>query len=100
MPSRRSVFVFVLLAVFGGAVDAGAQAAPSPASAAEEHGPQTISAEAIQAAIDSLGNLDFQTRMNASRMLRRAPSASVAPALIRAVESHKDQFARFRASCC
>ncbi len=97
MPSRRSVFVFVFLAVLGSAVDGAAQAAPSPASAAEERGPQTISTEAIQAAIDSLGNLDFQTRMNASRMLRRAPSASVAPALIRAVESHKDQFARFRA---
>ncbi len=35
--------------------------------------------------------------MNASRTLRRAPAAAVAPALIRAVESHKDQFARFRA---
>ena len=97
MPSRRSVSVFVVLASLAGAVDAAAQAAPSVASAAQERGPQTISAEAIQTAIDSLGNLDFQTRMNASRMLRRAPSASVAPALIRAVESHKDQFARFRA---
>jgi HEAT repeat protein len=35
--------------------------------------------------------------MNASRTLRRAPAAVVAPALIRAVESHKDQFVRFRA---
>ena len=97
MPSRRSVCVFVVLAALASAVDAGAQAAPSPASAAQEHGPQAISADDIQSAIDSLGNLDFQTRMNASRMLRRAPPASVAPALIRAVESHKDQFARFRA---
>ena len=56
-----------------------------------------MSAEAIQAAIDALGNLDFPTRMNASRTLRRAPAEAVAPALIRAVESHKDQFARFRA---
>ena len=35
--------------------------------------------------------------MNASRALRRAPAAAVSPALIRAMESHKDQFVRFRA---
>ena len=56
-----------------------------------------MSADAIQTAIDALGNLDFPTRMNASRMLRRAPAAAVTPALIRAVVSHKDQFVRFRA---
>jgi HEAT repeat protein len=71
--------------------------APSPESAAGERGPQTVSAEAIQAAIDSLGDLDFPIRMRASRTLRRAPADAVAPALIRAVESHKDQFVRFRA---
>ena len=77
--------------------DALAQAAPPPTNAAPERGPQALSSEAIQAAIDSLGNLDFSIRMNASRTLRRAPAAAVVPALIRAVESHKDQFARFRA---
>ncbi len=64
---------------------------------AQERGPQTMSDDAIQAAIDSLGNLDFPMRMNASRALRRAPAATVSPALIRAVQSHKDQFVRFRA---
>jgi HEAT repeat protein len=34
--------------------------------------------------------------MNAARTLRRAPAEAVTPALIHAVESHKDQFARFR----
>jgi HEAT repeat protein len=63
----------------------------------QERGPQAMTAEAIQAAIDVLSDLDFPTRMNASRALRRAPAADVAPALIRAVESHKDQFVRFRA---
>jgi HEAT repeat protein len=86
------------LTVCGAAgVGAGAQGAQPLASASQERGPQPISAEAVQTAIDSLGNLDFQTRMNASRMLRRAPAATVAPALIRAVEEHKDQYARFRA---
>ena len=34
--------------------------------------------------------------MNAARALRRAPADTVVPALVRAVESHKDQFVRFR----
>ena len=74
----------------------GARQAPQGGSV-QERGPQTTSANAVQAAIDSLGNLDFPVRMQASRTLRRAPAEAVAPALIRAVESHKDQFVRFRA---
>ncbi len=98
MRSKRSALTLAVLAVLAGAVDAAGQlAAPASANAAQERGPQTMSADAIQAAIDSLANLDFATRMNASRTLRRAPAATVAPALIRAVESHKDQFVRFRA---
>jgi HEAT repeat protein len=95
MPSRLKAFALVVLALARTA-DVSGQAQPTLANAAQERGPQTVSAEAIQTAIDSLGNLDFQTRMHASRTLRRAPSATVAPALIRAVEGHKDQFARFR----
>jgi HEAT repeat protein len=97
MASRRNGLIAAALIVLAGARSGAAQSPPSPAGAAQEHGPQTVSADAIQAAIDSLGNLDFPTRVNASRTLRRAPAAEVAPALIRAVESHKDQFARFRA---
>jgi HEAT repeat protein len=97
MASRRRALIAAALIVLASGGGAAGQAPASPAGAAQEHGPQTISADAIQAAIDSLGNLDFATRMNASRVLRRAPAAAVAPALIRAVESHKDQFARFRA---
>ena len=97
MASRRKGLLAAALIVLAGGRGAVAQSPQSPAGAAQEHGPQTVSADAIQAAIDSLGNLDFPTRMNASRTLRRAPAAAVAPALIQAVESHKDQFARFRA---
>ena len=93
---RNALFVAALVVFAGVGIRAG-QAPATPASAAQERGPQTISADAIQVAIDSLGNLDFPVRMQASRTLRRAPAASVAPALIRAVESHKDQFVRFRA---
>ena len=76
---------------------ASGQATAVPPAAAQERGPEALSPSAIQTAIDSLGNLDFSIRRNASRSLRRAPADVVAPALIKAVESHKDQFVRFRA---
>ena len=64
---------------------------------AQERGPQPTSSSDVQAAIDALGNLDFNVRMTAARTLRRAPADAVTPALIRAIDTHKDQFARFRA---
>jgi HEAT repeat protein len=97
MLSRRSACRVVVAVMLACSTDAFGQATgPSPTTA-QEHGPQPVSAEAIKTAIDSLGNLDFPVRMNASRTLRRAPAAVVTPALIQAVESHKDQFVRFRA---
>jgi HEAT repeat protein len=66
-------------------------------TAAQERGPQELTADAITTSIDALGNLDFPTRMNAARALRRAPAAAVAPALIEAIHGHTDQFVRFRA---
>lgn len=97
MASKRNALFTAALVVFAGAGVTAGQAPSSPVGAAQERGPETVSADAVQAAIDSLGNLDFSIRMQASRTLRRAPAAAVAPALIRAVESHKDQFVRFRA---
>ena len=95
MRSKPSVFVVAAVIVLVPYASAAAQG--SLTAAAQERGPQTMSAEEIQAAIDSLSNLDFPTRMKASRTLRRAPAAAVTPPLIRTVESHKDQFVRFRA---
>ena len=95
MRSKHSVYILTAVVLLAPCASAAGQG--SLAAAAQERGPQTMSAEAIQAAIDSLSNLDFPTRMNASRTLRRAPAAAVTPALIRAVESHNDQFVRFRA---
>ena len=97
MLSRHSAVVLPLVFALMMASGAAEQNQVAPGASAEERGPQTMSPEAIQEAIDSLSNLDFPIRMNASRALRRAPAAAVAPALIRAVESHKDQFVRFRA---
>ena len=96
MASKHNGLLAAALVFAGVGLTAG-QGPTSPAGAAQERGPQTVSADAIQAAIDSLGNLEFPVRMQASRTLRRAPAAAVAPALIHAVESHKDQFVRFRA---
>jgi HEAT repeat protein len=69
-----------------------------------ERGPQALSPEAIQAAIDTLGSVDataadaaFARRMNAARALRRAPAEAVTPALIHAIESNTDAYVRFRA---
>ena len=42
-------------------------------SAQEPPGPQPVSQEKLQAAIDQLGNLDYDTRTNASRTVRRTP---------------------------
>src|SRR5687768_11805881 len=96
MLSKPSVLAFaVALAVAAG--DASAQDPAPLRTVSQERGPQAMSSDDIQAAVDSLGNLDFPIRMNASRALRRAPAAVVAPALIRAVDSHKDQYVRFRA---
>ena len=97
MRSRRSFFVGVIVVACLTAEHLGGQAPGPAADAAQERGPQAISPETIQKAIDSLGNLEFSIRMNASRTLRRAPAEAVVPALTRAVETHKDQFARFRA---
>lgn len=71
--------------------------AQAPAPAGGDRGPQAIAPAALQAAIDALGNLDFNTRMNAARTVRRAPVDMVVPALMRAAESHADGFVRFRA---
>ena len=71
--------------------------ATAAALPAQERGPQALSSDAVRSSIDALGNLDFPVRMNAARALRRGKADLVAPALIEAVHSHKDQFVRFRA---
>ena len=90
----HGVWLAALFVVLGG-VAAGQGGPPGPP--AQERGPQAAPAETVQAAIDGLSNLDFSIRMSAARTLRRAPAETVAPALVRAVESHKDQYVRFKA---
>jgi HEAT repeat protein len=51
----------------------------------------------LNAAITELGSFDFETRTAAARTVRRIPVETAAPALERAVRSHKDEYVRFRA---
>jgi HEAT repeat protein len=96
MVSKHSALVGVMLLAL--AASGGDAQTPAPGTpAAQERGPQALSPEAIRSSIDALGNLEFSVRMNAARSLRRAPADAVTPALIQAIESHTDQFVRFRA---
>lgn len=51
----------------------------------------------LPASISALSSLDYPTRMNAARTLRRLPAAEAVPALAAAVQKHRDEFVRFRA---
>jgi HEAT repeat protein len=55
-----------------------------------------VSPQQLKAAIDKLGNVDYPVRTAAARTLRRAPVATVVPALLDAVAGHADGYVRFR----
>jgi HEAT repeat protein len=67
------------------------------ATAQEPSGPQTVSADQLKAAIDKLGDLNYETRTAASRTVRRTASAQAVPALLQAVAEHADGYVRYRA---
>ncbi|MDP1572592.1 MAG: hypothetical protein Q8L86_21565 [Vicinamibacterales bacterium] len=71
--------------------------ATMPAAGAQERGPADTPQAVLQAAIDQLGDLDYDTRMNAARTVRRTAGALAVPALVAAYESHGDSYVRFRA---
>jgi hypothetical protein len=51
----------------------------------------------LQTNISRLSALDYPTRMNAARAIRRLPAAEAVPALVDAVKKHRDEFVRYRA---
>ena len=69
----------------------------SPAQLQEPSAPQSISPAALQAAIDKLGDLDYDSRTKAARTVRRTPGSQAVPALLRAVAEHADGYVRYRA---
>lgn len=63
-------------------------------------GPSGIAAQAVanlQSNIAALSSLDYATRMNAARVIRRLPAAEAVPGLVQAVQKHSDEFVRYRA---
>ncbi|HYM24159.1 MAG TPA: HEAT repeat domain-containing protein [Vicinamibacterales bacterium] len=65
--------------------------------AQEPSAPQAVSAEQLKAAIDKLGDLDYATRTNAARLVRRTTPAQAVPALLQAAAEHADGYVRYRA---
>jgi HEAT repeat protein len=65
--------------------------------AQEPAAPQAVNPAQLQAAIDKLGDLDYATRTNASRTVRRTATAQAVPALLQAVAEHRDGYVRYRA---
>lgn len=71
------------------ALSVGAASAQAPAV--------SNSASVIKTHIANLSSLDYATRMNAARALRRFAAPDVVPALAEAVRSHPDEYVRNRA---
>src|SRR5262245_48811711 len=91
-PQRRGLGslanVLCVLCVLCGEPAAGGQ---------EPTAPQSVSAEQLKHAVDTLGNLEYATRTEASRTIRRSSAAQAVPALMQAVSDHADGYVRYRA---
>ncbi len=64
---------------------------------AQERGPTPVTAAELQAAIDTLGDLDYATRTAGARTVRRAPPTAAVPLLLQAAREHADGYVRFKA---
>jgi hypothetical protein len=52
----------------------------------------------LRSAIERLGDFDYDVRLEASRVLRRADSETVVPLLLGALREHEDSYVQFRAA--
>ena len=91
---RRLVVLLTVLAIGPAAPDAFQPSPQSPPNTSREI---PITPEQLQTAIDRLGTVDYAVRTAAARAIRRAPAATVVPALIAAATHHADGYVRFRA---
>jgi len=89
--SRLGLFLGVLCVL------SGVRAAGARTAAQEPPAPQTVSAEQLKAAIDKLGDFDFDIRTAAARTVRRTAAGQAVPALLQTVAEHKDGYVRYRA---
>jgi HEAT repeat protein len=87
-PAPRAIplRVVVVAAAFALLVG-GRAAAQTPAASAAD----------LKAHIGNLASIDYPTRMNAARMVRRVDAAGAVAALREAVAKHTDEFVRYRA---
>ncbi|MPZ18246.1 MAG: hypothetical protein GEV06_10080 [Luteitalea sp.] len=67
---------------------------PTPQAKPADKAP---AARDLEAAVDRLGDLDYEIRTDASSLVRRAPAEKTVPMLTNAARSHKDGYVRFRA---
>jgi HEAT repeat protein len=70
---------------------------PAAGAPQEPPAPQSVSPAQLQAAISKLGDLDYATRTNASRTVRRTAGPQAVPALLQAVGEQADGYVRYRA---
>src|SRR2546428_8038924 len=66
------------------------------AGAQEPSAPQAVSPAQLKAAIDKLGDLDYATRTNASRTVRRTATPQAVPALLQAEAENPHPYLRHR----
>jgi HEAT repeat protein len=80
--------ILTLLLLVGGTL---APQAPAQVSAAPAPQPD------LKQNIANLSSLEFPVRMQAARLIRRAPEAQAVPALVEAARRHSDEYVRYRA---
>lgn len=76
-----------------GAPQRGATSTPQRVETQRE---TALTPEQLKTAIDNLGKVDYAVRTAAARTIRRAPVATVVPALIDAIANNADGYVRFR----
>jgi HEAT repeat protein len=86
--SHRVLFALVLVATLAAS---GVEAQQEPPA------PQLVSTGELQSAVEHLGDLDYATRTDAGRLVRRTAPAQAVPALLKAVADHRDGYVRYRA---
>ena len=92
--SGPAFLVAALVLSLGDAAAARVQQAAKPSPPAAQ---AKVTAAQVKTAVDVLGSMDFPVRMEAGRTIRRAEPAIAVPALMDAVDRHKDWYVRFRA---
>jgi HEAT repeat protein len=62
----------------------------------QERGPSAVAPQDLRAAIDRLGDIDYDTRTKAARLVRRTPAPQAVPALLQAAQEHGDGYVRYK----